>query len=205
MKFNTFDILFLVSFVLFLSYLYTNFKKNTHPHQDYIHRNKIDSKLVNEQKKYRKHGYIDKKLLYETEHMYPNLKNPLLPNKSFEDPEYPDITYLQNDHFIFNKHENLRNDIENNCSKIAKKQCKIPRLSTRTDCYLQQDYEEPGAITRNHQLLGSSEAYEQRTNNYESKGKCDCSNRNYELCQDDELISEKCFQDKYTKCLQSEQ
>lgn len=128
-------------------------------------------------------------------------KNPLLPLKTFDIEETPDIIRLQSTRKIFNADAELHREHKESCRQSAKQKCAGKQLITRNDCYIKQVLDLPSPLVRNNQLLGTETSFEQRTNNIPATLTCDCATRDSELCN--EPTDESCFQDQYAMCLKS--
>ncbi len=127
-------------------------------------------------------------------------KNPLLPLKTFDMEEDPDIIRLQSGRQMFNADAQLHREHTAECRLKARNACRGKQLETRNECYIKQVMDLPAPLTRNNQLLGTATSYEQRTNNIPAKATCDCASRDSELCR--HPINEDCFEETYAKCIQ---
>lgn len=133
---------------------------------------------------------------------YPYQPNDILqPLPTFDKQERPDIIRLQSDRDMFNSDSVERIQHVESCVAHAKNVCRRPRLITRNDCYQTQAVELDNPLSRSNQILGTDMSYRQSTNNVSPLMKCDCASRDSELCADEDVVDEACFEKQFESCM----
>ena len=103
---------------------------------------------------------------------------------------------------MFNRDAEYEHAHHKKCAEHAASKCRANRLRTRNDCYIGQSVEYENPITRSNQILGNPDiAFQQKTNNVRPSLRCRCELRDSELCQDDDLVEEACYEDQFSNCV----